>query len=123
MRTIATQVSCLSLSFLLFSAPSLSSVLEKPVAQPQTPAPAAPAPPGSESGLISNFDDGTANAKFGAGWMVSTDTMAGGTSAAEMKVIEGGANKSKDSPSEGCGPKSTKRKSCDVSLGARCNQR
>ncbi|HWY44029.1 MAG TPA: CIA30 family protein [Candidatus Sulfotelmatobacter sp.] len=95
MRTIATQVSCLSLSFLLFSAPSVSSVLEKPVAQSQTPAPAAPVPPGSESGLISNFDDGTANAKFGAGWMVSTDTMAGGTSAAEMKVIEGGANKSK----------------------------
>jgi imidazolonepropionase-like amidohydrolase len=56
---------------------------------------AAPAPAGSESGLISNFDDGTTNAKFGAGWSVSTDSVAGGKSTAEMKLIEGGANGSK----------------------------
>jgi hypothetical protein len=56
---------------------------------------AAPAPAGSESGLISNFDDGTTNAKFGAGWSVSTDSVAGGKSTAEMKLMEGGANGSK----------------------------
>ena len=56
---------------------------------------AAPAPAGSESGLISNFDDGTTNAKFGAGWSVSTDSVAGGKSTAEMKLIAGGANGSK----------------------------
>ncbi len=56
---------------------------------------AAPAPAGSESGLISNFDDGTTNAKFGAGWSVSTDSVAGGKSSAEMKLIDGGANGSK----------------------------
>ena len=55
----------------------------------------APAPAGSESGLISNFDDGTTTAKFGAGWSVSTDSIAGGKSTAEMKLIEGGANGSK----------------------------
>ena len=56
---------------------------------------AMPAPAGSESGLISNFDDGTTNAKFGAGWSVSTDSIAGGKSTAEMKLMEGGANGSK----------------------------
>ena len=56
---------------------------------------AAPAPAGSESGLISSFDDGTTNAKFGAGWSVSTDSVAGGKSTAEMRLIAGGANGSK----------------------------
>jgi imidazolonepropionase-like amidohydrolase len=56
---------------------------------------AAPAPAGSESGLISNFDGGTTNTKFGAGWSVSTDSVAGGNSMAEMKLIAGGANGSK----------------------------
>lgn len=55
----------------------------------------ASAPAGSESGLISNFDDGTTNARFGAGWSVSTDSIAGGKSTAEMKLTEGGANGSK----------------------------
>ena len=55
----------------------------------------APAPAGSESGLISNFDDGTTDAKFGAGWSVSTDSIAGGKSTAEMKLKHGGANGSK----------------------------
>jgi imidazolonepropionase-like amidohydrolase len=55
----------------------------------------APAPAGSESGLISDFDDGTANTKFGMAWMVSTDAIAGGKSTGEMKVVDGGANQTK----------------------------
>jgi hypothetical protein len=56
----------------------------------------APPPPGSESGLISDFDDGTSNTKFGSGWQVSTDSYMGGKSTAQMHVVEGGAEDSKD---------------------------
>jgi len=52
---------------------------------------AAP-PSGSEMGLISDFDDGTPNAKFGTDWMISTDSIAGGKSTGDMKVADGGAN-------------------------------
>jgi imidazolonepropionase-like amidohydrolase len=53
---------------------------------------AAAPPPGSESGLVSDFESGAPTAVFGAGWMVSTDAMASGKSTAEMKVVDGGAN-------------------------------
>jgi len=46
----------------------------------------------SGSGLISNFDDGKPDARFGSGWMVSTDSIAGGKSTADMKIVPGGAN-------------------------------
>jgi imidazolonepropionase-like amidohydrolase len=49
-------------------------------------------PAGSDTGLISDFDNGTPGTKFGSGWMVSADSIMGGKSAAEMKVIAGGAN-------------------------------
>ncbi len=55
----------------------------------------APARSGSEIGLISDFEDGTPSAKFGTGWMVSTDSIAGGKSTGEMRVVDGGANGSK----------------------------
>jgi hypothetical protein len=55
----------------------------------------APAPPGSESGLISDFDEGKPAAKFGQDWQVSTDSFRGGKSSAEMKVVDGGAENSK----------------------------
>jgi len=42
-------------------------------------------------GLVSDFEDGTAKTSFGIGWMVSTDQMAGGKSAATMTVVDGGA--------------------------------
>ncbi len=48
-------------------------------------------PAGSESGVVSDFDDGTTSTRFGAGWSVSTDAMAGGKSTAEMLVVDGGA--------------------------------
>ena len=51
----------------------------------------APPPPGSESGLVSDFDGGDAKTQFGAGWSVSTDQIVGGKSTAAMKVVEGGA--------------------------------
>ena len=56
---------------------------------------ALPPPRGSESGLISDFEDGTTATKFGAGWSVSTDAMANGKSTAELKCIAGGAKGSK----------------------------
>lgn len=55
---------------------------------------AAP-PAGSESGLISDFEDGSASAKFGAGWQLSTDSYMGGKSTAQMHVVDGGAENSK----------------------------
>jgi hypothetical protein len=57
---------------------------------------AAAPPSGSEQGLISNFDDGTFNTKFGSGFSVSTDSYAGGKSIADLKVIEGGPNGAKN---------------------------
>lgn len=50
------------------------------------------APAGSESGLVSDFEQNTPTAKFGSGWSISTDTMAGGKSTAAMKIVPGGAN-------------------------------
>jgi len=47
---------------------------------------------GSDISLISDFEDGTSNAKFGTGWMLSTDSIAGGKSTGEMKVVDGGAS-------------------------------
>jgi imidazolonepropionase-like amidohydrolase len=55
---------------------------------------AFPIPAGSESGDISNFDDGKPTAKFGAGWFVTTDQMAGGKSQAAINVVPAGANSS-----------------------------
>jgi imidazolonepropionase-like amidohydrolase len=54
----------------------------------------APAPPGSEPGLISDFEGEAATTKtaFGAGWMVSTDALRGGKSKAKTAIAGGGAN-------------------------------
>ncbi|MGH9510971.1 MAG: CIA30 family protein [Terriglobales bacterium] len=54
-----------------------------------------PAPPhGSQSGVVSNFDDLKVSANYGA-WMVTSDAQAGGKSTAEMHAVQGGANGSK----------------------------
>src|ERR1700722_3350608 len=47
---------------------------------------------GAAAGLISDFDDGTPSAKFGTEWSLSTDSIAGGKSTGEMKVVDAGAN-------------------------------
>ncbi|HWE28171.1 MAG TPA: CIA30 family protein [Polyangia bacterium] len=52
---------------------------------------AEPPPPGSESGNIANFDDGKLTAKFGAGLSPSTDSLRGGTSTVDLKILPGGA--------------------------------
>jgi hypothetical protein len=52
----------------------------------------AAVPPGLEAGAISDFDDGTDHAAFGAGWGLSTDQIAGGQSIGEIKVVSGGAS-------------------------------
>ena len=69
---------------------SVRATVEKEKQETAT-AKALPPPQGSESGLISDFEDGTTAAKFGAGWSVSTDAMANGKSTAELKCIAGGA--------------------------------
>ena len=51
----------------------------------------APAPSGSDVSLISDFEDGSPSAKFGTGWMLSTDSIAGGKSTGDMKIVDGGA--------------------------------
>ena len=51
-----------------------------------------PIPAGSESGDVSDFDAGQQTVKFGSGWFVTTDQLAGGKSAAAVKVVDGGAN-------------------------------
>ncbi|HLJ86198.1 MAG TPA: CIA30 family protein [Candidatus Angelobacter sp.] len=52
-------------------------------------------PAGSESGLISDFDDSKPSANFGFGWQISTDGIMGGKSTAQMRVVEGGAEGTK----------------------------
>lgn len=49
------------------------------------------APKGSESGVVSDFDDGTTAVLFGSGWSTSTDVIAGGKSQTELTVVDGGA--------------------------------
>lgn len=40
-------------------------------------------------GPLSDFDEGTAAVAFGAGWLVSTDRMAGGSSTATLEPVDG----------------------------------
>jgi imidazolonepropionase-like amidohydrolase len=54
-------------------------------------------PAGSESGWIADFEqEGPPQSRFGAGWMVSTDQMAGGKSVARLEIVPGGAEGSKN---------------------------
>lgn len=51
----------------------------------------APLPPaGSESGMVSNFDDGIVAAKYGK-WLEASDAMQGGKSMASLKIVQAGA--------------------------------
>nr|MBA3891275.1 amidohydrolase family protein [Gemmatimonadaceae bacterium] len=43
------------------------------------------------AGMVSNFEEGRPSSTVGAGWVPSTDAMAGGTSTATLEVVEGGA--------------------------------
>jgi imidazolonepropionase-like amidohydrolase len=44
-----------------------------------------------ERGLVSDFEAGKVESRFGAGWTVSTDQMRGGHSEAEIQVVKDGA--------------------------------
>ena len=56
--------------------------------------PLPPAPAGSESGVVSTFDDMKIAANYGS-WISTTDAENGGKSTGSMQVVEGGANNSK----------------------------
>ena len=56
--------------------------------------PATMKPKGSESGVVSNFDDLKIAANFGS-WTVMTDSMNGGKSTGAMDAVPGGANGTK----------------------------
>jgi hypothetical protein len=56
--------------------------------------PLPPAPAGSESGLVSDFDSGKPSANFGS-WIPAGDAMNGGKSSATLAVVEPGANGTK----------------------------
>jgi len=75
---------------------SFRAAVEKEKEQAKTQAAAAP-PAGAESGLVSDFEQEKPETRFGAGWMVSTDTMIGGKSTAQIKIATGGAH-----GSQGC---------------------
>ncbi len=73
---------------------SFRAAVEKEKEQSKAQAAAAP-PAGSESGLVSDFEQEKPETRFGAGWMISTDAMIGGKSAAQIKIAAGGAHGSK----------------------------
>jgi beta-glucosidase len=64
-------------------------------AQGETGRPPLPPPPaGSESGMVSNFDDGKVAANYGM-WMAAGDFMNGGKSNATLDVVQPGADGTK----------------------------
>ncbi len=48
----------------------------------------AAAPPPAAHSLISNFDDGSLQPKFGQAWVASTDALIGGKSTGDIKVVD-----------------------------------
>jgi hypothetical protein len=50
--------------------------------------------PSTATGTVSTFEGAGPDAEFGAGWIVSTDSLMGGKSTAAIAVAKGGANKS-----------------------------
>jgi len=66
---------------------SLNSTTGKPLSM-------EPVPAGSESGVVSTFDEGKVSANFGS-WMAGSDRMSGGKSTASLAVVEPGAAGSK----------------------------
>ena len=57
-------------------------------------APSAPVPAGSETNLVSNFDEGKVKAAYGM-WIPASDSMNGGKSNSKLDVVEPGAANSK----------------------------
>jgi len=57
-------------------------------------APLPPPPAGSQSNVVSTFDDGKIDAAYGS-WEAVTDAMGGGKSVASLQLVDGGANNSR----------------------------
>ena len=74
-------------------APSIGTAIDLQLEHERSEAERRPAPVGSESGLVSDFADGTLSARFGAGWRIATDSDRGGRSTAEIQVVPEGANR------------------------------
>jgi imidazolonepropionase-like amidohydrolase len=72
------------------------AAVEKENQQSKAQAGAAP-PAGAESGWVSDFEQDKPEARFGAGWIVSTDRLIGGKSTAAIQIAAGGAH-----GSQGC---------------------
>jgi imidazolonepropionase-like amidohydrolase len=70
------------------------AAIETEVAQAKAQA-AVPPPKGSESGLVSDFEQDQPRSNFGAGWAVSTDRVMSGKSKATIRIAPGGAHGSK----------------------------
>jgi len=68
---------------------TLTVEAQRPAARRELPAP----PPGSESGLVSDFDDLKVSARYG-GWIPTSDQQRGGKSTASLAAVRGGANHS-----------------------------
>ena len=64
------------------------------VARPRA-AQAAAAPPISEGVLVADFEDGGTGVRYGHGWQITTDAMAGGHSTATQAWVAGGADGSR----------------------------
>ena len=75
---------------------AFSAAVEKENQESKAQAAAAP-PAGAESGWVSDFEQEKPEARFGAGWMVSTDRLIGGKSTAAIQIAAGGAH-----GSQGC---------------------
>ena len=58
------------------------------------PAASAPIPAGSETNMVSNFDEGKVKAAYGM-WIPASDTMSGGKSSSKLDVVEPGAANTK----------------------------
>ena len=67
-------------------------VYREEIERRQAAAHSRPAPAGSASGLVSDFEDGTMNSRFGSGWQTLADSEQGGSSTAECTVVPEGAN-------------------------------
>ncbi len=78
-------------------AAKIAAAKAKSAAAPATAAggPADGPANGPNNGMISDFENGKAEASFGAGWQISTDSIAGGNSVAQMEVAGPGAHDSK----------------------------
>lgn len=65
--------------------------VERPKVEPaKAAAPAEKPSKPALSGLVSDFEDGGLTARFGLGWMESTDKFAGGQSEVKKEVVSGG---------------------------------